>query len=349
MKNSLPRLAFAFVIALMLLEPLGAIEATEHRVETKIVLAVDGIAVLRNLPVLLADHLGYFKDEGLNVTLMETAANAKVDEMLADGRVAGMVAYYHHTIVAQSEGRACEAVITMAVTPGYELLIANQLKESVTKLSELKGKRIITGGPHSAKSTTANWLMLQQGFQITDFIPIAPTTRAKIAATLKAGEADFVIAPEPDAGFYESQGIASLFADLYSVEGTRQSLGDIFPSTVLYMSTPYAQAHPELARHLVKAFARALQFIHSQTNEEIAALVPEIVAREGKETRVISQGVKMFATDGVMPDSAARMEAKAIAALFPEYGQVDIGKTYTNEFIAAVLKNSRSSPSSIIP
>ena len=124
--------------------------------ETKIVLAVDGIKVVRNLPVLLASHLGYFRAEGLDVTLKETSASAEVDAMLADGRVAGMVAYYHHTIVAQSEGRDCESVVTMAVTPGYSLLIANQLKGSVKSLADLKGRRIISGGPHSAKATSAN-------------------------------------------------------------------------------------------------------------------------------------------------------------------------------------------------
>lgn len=314
---------------------LGGISQAEPAAPTKITLAVDGLKVVRNLPVMLADHLGYFKDEGLDVSFMETSAGAKVDEMLADGRVAGMVAYYHHTIVAQSEGRACESVIAMAVTTGYELLIANQLKGSVTTLAGLKGKRIISGGPHSAKSTSANWLMLHQGYAITDYTALTPTDKTKIAESLKKGEADFVIAPEPDAGFYQSHGVASVFADLYSVEGTKQSLGTVFPSTVLYMSTPYAAAHPELARHLVKAFARTLAFINSHSAAEIAALVPEIAAGEGKGANVIEQGVKMFATDGVMPDAAARMEAKAISALFPEYAKVDIAQTYTNEFVAA--------------
>ena len=326
---------FGAVLLAVMLPHIGV--ASEALAVSKVVLAVDGIAVVRNLPVLLATHLGYFNDEGLAVTLMETSAGAKVDGMLTDGRVAGMVAYYHHTIVAQAEGRACEAVITMAVTPGYELLIANRLKGSVTRRSELKGKRIISGGPHSAKSTSANWLMLHQGFQITDYIPIAPTNRVQIAEALKTGGADFVIAPEPDAGFYEAQGVASLFADLYSVEGARKSLGEVFPSTVLYMDTGYANAHPELTRHLVRAFSRALKFINTHSVAEIAVQVPEIAAGEGKEPRVIAQGVKMFATDGLMPDAAARMEARAISALFPDYARVAIDKTFTNEFVAAVL------------
>ena len=323
----------AFVLAAV-----GSLARAEPAANTRIVLAVDGIKVVRNLPVLLAEHLGYFKDEGLTVTLMETSASAKVDGMLADGRVAGMVAYYHHTIVAQSEGRACEAVVTMAVTPGYELLIARRLQGSIADLAGLKNRRIITGGPHSAKSTVANWLMLHQGLKISDYTAIAPGDQAANAGSLRNGEADFIIAPEPDAGFYETQGVATGFADLYSVAGTRQGLGTVFPSTVLYMSTVSAHTHPDLTRRLVAVFVRTLQFIGTHSPAEIAALVPEIAAAEGSEPRVLAQGVKMFAADGLMPADAARLEAAAIAALFPDYAKVDIATTYTNEFVAAVLK-----------
>ena len=306
--------------------------------ETKVVLAVDGIKVVRNLPVLVAEHLGYFKDEGLAVTFMETAVTPEVDGMLADGRVAGVMAFYHHTIVAQAEGRDCISVIAMGASPGYVLLVASQLKDKVSQLSDLKGKRIITGGAHSAKSTSANMLLLHQGFSTTDFTPLPTKDKAANAETLKSGGADFIIAPEPDASFYQAQGVATPFADLYSAAGTRRALGSAFPSTVLYMSAPYARAHPELARQLVRAFSRALKFINTHSAAEITAAVPDVVGGEGKDPRVIAQGMKMFATDGLMEDAAARSEAKAISALFPEYAKVDLAKTYTNEFIAAVLK-----------
>jgi len=314
---------------------LALVGCSMHAAEAeRVVLAVDGIKMIRNLPVLLADHLGYFTAEGLAVTLQETSASAEIDHSLASGKIAGMVAYYHHTIVAQAEGRDCLAVITMAVTPGYEVLVSRKLDGQVNSLTDLKGRRMITGGPHSAKSTSANWLMLHQGFAVTDFTPIQPKDRQTNAAMLKSGEADLIIAPESDAGFYQAEGAAKLLADLYSVEGTRKSVGTLFPTTVLYMSADYARAHPELTHRLVGAFARALAFINHHTPEEVAAVVPEIVAAEGKDSRVMAQGVKMFATDGRMPGEAAQQEARAICTLFPEYARVDLAKTYTNEFLA---------------
>jgi hypothetical protein len=50
---------------------------------------------------------------------------------------------------------------------------------------------------------------------------------------------------------------------------------------------------------------------------------------------VLAQGVKMFATDGVMSDDAARAEGKVLKATFPEFAKVDLARTYTNEFVTA--------------
>ena len=303
-----------------------------------VVVAVDGLKMVRNLPVLLADRLGYFKAQGLDVTFKETSADAAVDEMLADGRVAGMAAYYHHTIVAQvEEHNPMEAVITLAVTPGYQVLLASSLKGKVNAPADLKGRRIISGGAHSAKTTSANWLVMHAGYATADFTRLSTADKAKIAESLKDGEADLVIAPEPDASAYVAQGVAVPFADLYSVEGTRKALGSVFPSSVLYMSPKYVAAHPEVAQQLVNALADSLQYINSHSVDDIRHWVPDVIAGEAKDPRVLAQGVKMFATDGKMPAEAAAMEAAAIAAQFPQYAQADLGQTFTNSFVTRAL------------
>lgn len=305
---------------------------------TSVVLAVDGIKMIRNLPVLLADHLGYFQAEGLTVTLKETAAGADIDAMLVDGRIAGMVAYYHHTIVAQmEEHKAMEAVITMGVSPGYKVLVSARLKGQVKGPADLKGKRIISGGPHSAKTTSANGLVLHAGFQASDYIRLSTGDKAEIARLLQTGGADLVVAPEADAETYLAKGVAVPYADLCSAEGTRSAFGSIFPSTVLYMSTPYVEQHPELAQHLVNAFSAALRYLKTHSTAEVAAQVPEIVAGEGKNPRVLAEGIKMFATDGLMPAEAAAMEAKVVGIQFPEYSGVDVSRTFTNRFVSQAL------------
>ena len=304
-----------------------------------VVMAVDGINQLRNLPVLLADKLGYFTDEGLAVTFKETSAGADVDAQLTEGSIVGMAAYYHHTIVAQvDESRAMEAVVTLAVTPGYKVLASTKIASQLKTPADLKGRRIIAGGPHSAKSTSANWLILHAGLKTSDYVRLSTSGKAAILAALQDGTADLVISPEPDASTYVTKGAAVPYADLYSVEGTKRAIGSVFPSSVLYMSTPYVNSHRELVQHLVNALVRTLAYINSHSPAEIRKQLPSVDSGQSKGRSELEDGVKMFATDGTMPADAARAEADVIATLFPQYGSAKTELTYTNEFVGAARK-----------
>ena len=304
-----------------------------------VVIAVDGLNQLRNLPVLLADKLGYFKDEGLSVTFKETSAGPDIDAQLADGSIVGMAAYYHHTLVAQiDESRAMEAVVTLAVTPGYKVLASTLVAKDLKSPADLKGRRIIAGGSHSAKSTSANWLILNAGLKPTDYVRLSTAGRPAILKALTDGTADLVVAPEPDASFYVSKGAAVPYADLYSVEGTKKAIGSVFPSSVLYLSTAYAASHKPLTQHLVNALVRSLAYINTHSASDIRSALPAVDSAQSKGRSELEDGVKMFATDGTMPREAARAEAEVIATLFPQYKGVNTDLTFTNEFVEASRK-----------
>ena len=56
-------------------------------------------------------------------------------EMLMDGRIDAVMAYYHHNIVNRSEGRNFEAVVTLGVTPGAKVLVANHARDKYKSAS----------------------------------------------------------------------------------------------------------------------------------------------------------------------------------------------------------------------
>src|SRR5690242_12335739 len=77
----------------------------------RIVLLVDEIKAIRNFPVVLAERLGYLSDGGTTVTVMNIRDDAATADMLSDGRVDAVMAYYHHNIVNRSQGRPFEAIV----------------------------------------------------------------------------------------------------------------------------------------------------------------------------------------------------------------------------------------------
>lgn len=306
----------------------------------RIVLLVDEIKAIRNFPVVVAERLGYLNDAGTIVTVMNIRDDAPTAQMLLDGRVDAVMAYYHHNIVNRSEGRNLEAIATLGVTPGAKVLVSNQARDKYRSVADLKGSRIIAGGAGSSKTTVANALMLAGGHHIGDYTRIANESKDMIAAALKSGAADLVVAPTPDGAFYEAQGVATVFADLTTVEGTRKHLGGLLPTSTIYMASERVKANPEIAQHLANAFVRTLKYINSHTPEEVLAVIPVEISGKDRAAylEVLKQEMPMFANDGRMsPDDAAR-EWRVLSEFNPRFKSVKVEQTYTNAFVDEALR-----------
>ena len=315
----------------------GTARATRPRAERpRVVLAVDGVAEPRNLPALIAERLGYFRDSGLIVTLVDAPADPSVSQLVVDGRADGIVAYYHHTFMSQvDEGSVTRAVLLMGVTPGQRLMVAARLRDSVHAVADLKGRTIITGGPNSGKTTATNWAFLHAGLSIRDYKPLPVLVRDAAAKALREGGADAIMAHEPDASFYQSSGIAFELADLETPEGTRAAIGTLYPATALYLPAAYIDSHPREVKALSQALLKALRFIESHDGATIVAALPAKTGGADRTAfiRQIDLEKRMFAGDGHIDSAAAAAELRAMTALNPAYARVRLGDTYTNAFV----------------
>jgi NitT/TauT family transport system substrate-binding protein len=317
---------------------LNAAAAPRPAPAPRIVLAVDGVEETRNLPALIAERLGYFRDEGLTVTLVDAPASPSPAELMKDGRADGAVAFYHHTFMSQADdGAVTEDVATLGVAPALKLMVATRLHGKVRTAADLKGLRIFTGGANSGKTTATNWLMLHAGLGLDAYQPLKPTTAKQMAEALASGAADAVMSHEPDAGYYEASGAAFMLADLSSPEGVRAALGEVFPSTALYMPRAFVAAHPDEVRRLVRALLRANAFIQGHDAEAIAQVLPPRALGKDRAAflRTLASDKRMFETDGRTAPAAAQAEWRAMTALTPKYGRIDLAATYTNRFVDA--------------
>lgn len=304
----------------------------------RVVLAVDGVEQTRNLPVLVAQQLGYFRDEGLTVTLVDAPAQPNPAALMKDGRADGAVAFYHHTFMSQTDDQMVTVdVATLGVTPGLKLMVATRLRDRVKGPEDLKGLRIYTGGVNSGKTTAMTWLAQRAGFGAHGYTPLAPTTARDMAAALRDGRADAVMTHEPDAAAYARSGAAFELVDLASPKGTRAALGALYPSTALYMPKAFVDAHPEVVQHLVDACLRALAYIDGHSAEQILAVLPPKMGGADKAAfaRTLAEDKTMFETSGLMPEAGAGAELAAMAARTPRYRQVDLAETYTDRFVRA--------------
>lgn len=308
----------------------------------RVVLAVDGVTETRNLPILVAERLGYFRDEGLTVTLVDAPADPSPAALMKDGRADGAVAFYHHTFMSQTDDQmTTQAVVLLGATPGLKLMGATRLKSTLKGPADLRGRTIYGGGANSGKTTALNWLMIHAGLTLGDFRRLPNGTAEAMGKGLADGQADAIMSHEPDADGYEAAGTAFTMADLETVEGTRAALGSIYPSTTLYMPAAYVASNPDAVQRLVNALLRANRFINGHTAGEIAAVLPAKAGGKDKAAflKLIEEDKAMFATDGRFPEPAARQEWVVMTAQMPKYAKVKFEETFTNRFVDhAVVK-----------
>lgn len=306
------------------------------KVRPRLVIAVDGIEQSRNLPALLAERLGYFRDAGLIVTLVDAPADPSPAKLMADGRADGAIAYFHHTFMSQVEdGNVTRSVVLLGVTPGERLMVSTRLRARVHSVRDLEGLKIITGGPNSGKTTATTWAFLHAGLKAQDYVPMALVPRDAAVKELTDGAADAIMAHEPDASYYERSGAAFELLDMATPAGTRAALGTIYPSTALYMPAEFISAHRQQVRMIVSALLRSLEFIETHDAQTIAAVLPAKVIGPNRNAFVtqLAADKKMFGGDGRVDDPAAEGELRAMTAFNPIYARVRLADTWSNEFL----------------
>lgn len=329
-------LAVAVICLLFAEAAENAAAGTKTNAPIPVTIAVDGVAQPRNLPVLLAERLHYFDDAGLEVRLIDAPGDPSPDQLIADGRADGAVAFYHHTFMAQADrGLIAQSVVLLGATPQLKLIVANRASNPIRSVADLRGRRVFVGGLNSGKTTAMAWLTARAGMKYSDVQSLRPTTPNEMAGALRDGSADAVIAHEPDAAFYVASGAGHVLADLSSVEGTRANLGTIYPSTALYLPRSFVRAHPEAVRRLVAALLRSLAFIRTHDAATIANLLSPSAAAEDRDklTATITEDRRAFLTDGRMVAGAARRQLTTMRSISPRYGKVNLTSSFTNFFV----------------
>jgi NitT/TauT family transport system substrate-binding protein len=309
----------------------------------RVSIMVGGLEKIIYLPYMLADKLGYYKDEGLTVTLVEESAGQDAEEALLAGQVDGAGGFYDHTLDLQTKGKFVESVVTMADVPGEQLMVANRLKDKVKTLADLKGLTIGVTGLGSSTNMLASYNVVKGGNKESDYKPLPVGAGQTLIAAMQNNRIDAAVTSEPTASLLKDKNLAFTFVDMNSKDGTEKALGGKYASTSLYMQASYVKAHPDVVQKLANAYVKTLKWMSTHTPEEIADKVPEDYWAGNKPLYIeaLKGQMPMFTTDGKMPSGVPENVQKILSAFKPDVKNVKLDQTYTNEFVDKANSGSK--------
>ncbi|AJC82861.1 nitrate/sulfonate ABC transporter substrate-binding protein (plasmid) [Rhizobium etli bv. phaseoli str. IE4803] len=305
----------------------------------KITIMVGGYEKQIYLPAKLAESLGYFKDEGLDVELLNEAAGVDAENQLLAGAVQGVVGFYDHCVDLQAKGKFVESIVQFSQAPGEVEMVSSKHPE-IKSPADFKGKSLGVTGLGSSTNFLTLYMASKAGLKPGDVVTIPVGAGGTFIAAMQQDQIQAGMTTEPTISRMIKTGEASVLVDMRTVEATRQALGGTYPAASLYMETSWVEEHKEEAQKLANAFVKTLKYINTHSAAEIADKMPKdfYVGDKDGYIKALEESKGMFTPDGVMPEDGP----KTVLAVLSEFSknvkgkQIDLSKTYTTEFVKNV-------------
>ena len=303
-------------------------------------IAIGGQNQLIYLPTTLAQELGFYRDEGLTIELQDLAGGSKALEALLGGSADVVSGFYDHTIQMAADGRELVAFVTMLRFPGLVLVTSPQAADSLRSIADLRGRvaGVTTAGSSSQMLLTS---MLRKNGVSPDAVSITAIGSAATAiAAIEHGKVDAGMMADPAFALVARRNpTVRVLADLRTAEGVKAALGlTAYPASVLYSKGEWVRSHRDAAAGLARAIRRTLEWMATQTPQQIADRTPATF--RGEDAAVYTEALKgsltMFSPDGVMPADGPEGVRRLLSESMEKVRQatIDLSRTYTNEFVS---------------
>lgn len=308
--------------------------------DEKMTIIVGGMNKLIYLPPKLAESLGYFKDEGLDVELQSQQAGVDAENELLAGAAQAVVGFYDHSIDLQAKGKAVESIVLFGLVPGSMEMVRVDAANQIRNMGDIKGKTLGVTGLGSSSTFLGQYLASQYGLKTSDYSMLPVGAGNSLIASFRQKRVDVAWTTEPTTSLLRTSGDAKVLVDLNSVEGTRAALGGLYPASSLYVQRSWAQSHKSEAGKLARAFVRTLRFIQTHPAEDIAAKMPADYygGNRALYVQALKASLPTYSPDGKMPSGGPETVLKVMSEFNPNIKgkHIDLSSTYTNEFVEQV-------------
>jgi NitT/TauT family transport system substrate-binding protein len=304
----------------------------------QVTLGVGGKTALYYLPLTICERLGYFKEQGLEVTINDFRGGAQSLQALVGGSVDVVTGAYEHTIRMQAKGQDIRALIELGRFPGIVVAVRKEKAASYKSAADLKGMKIGVSAPGSSTNFFVMYLMSKAGLKPADASYIGVGIGPSAVAAIKKGELDALSNLDPVMTRLEQDGDIKIVADSRSEEGTRAIFGGSNPAAVLYAKQDFIEKNPNTVQALVNAFYKTLKWLEQATPDQVAATVPEeyFLGDKALYVAAVKANKPVYSLTGIIPPAGMTSAADMLLAFDDELkdAKVDLAKTFDGRFVS---------------
>jgi len=325
--------AMLVVPALLVSHDVGA-QALEKK---KVTLAVGGKNLLYYLPLTVAEQKGFFKDEGLDVEIVDFAGGARALQAVVGGSADVVSGAFEHNINMQAKGQPMRAFVLQGLAPQIVLAVNTKTMPNFKSVADLKGKKIGVTAPGSSTNVMSNFVLAKSGLKPTDVSYVGVGASQGAVAALRSGQIDAISNLDPVMTILARSNDIKIISDTRDVAEAERVFGGPMPAATLYAPVAFIDKNPNTVQALTNAIVRANKWIQQAGPSDIVKTVPEsyLLGDRAVYIEAFLKAKPALSPDGMIPEQGPATALRALSSVDPAMtkAKIDLKSVYTNDFV----------------
>jgi len=315
---------------------LPAVYAQSKPEKSKVSIAVGGKAAFYYLPLTIAEQLGYFKAEGLEVEISDFAGGARALQAVVGGSADVCSGAFEHTINLAAKNQAFQSFVLQGRAPQIAVGVSTKNMPNYNGVADLRGKKIGVSAPGSSTNMVVNLVLSRGGLKAADVSFVGVGVAAGALTALRSGQIDAISNTDPVMTMLEQKGDVKIISDTRTLRGTMDVFGGPMPAACLYAPIDYIQKNPNTCQALANAIVHSLKWLQTAGPGDIIKTVPETYLLGDRALYLASfdKVRESISPDGIVPVEGPKTALAAITSFDTtvKADKIDLSKLYTNDF-----------------
>jgi len=302
----------------------------------KVTIAVGGKNLLYYLPLTIAEQLGYFKAEGLDVNIVDFSGGSRALQAVVGGSADVVSGAFEHTVNMQFKGQHLRAFVLQGAAPQIVLGVNPKTMPAFKGLADLKGKKIGVTAPGSSTNAMLNFALAKAGLKPGDVSIIGVGAGNGAVAAMRSGQIDAISNLDPVITLLQRSGDLKIVSDTRILAESNKVFGGPMPAGCLYAPQAFIDKNPNTTQALANAIVRADKWIQAAGAADIVKAVPEsfLLGDRAVYIDAFLAAKGALSPDGMFPEKGAQTALRALASVDASIAaaKLDLTAVYTNAF-----------------
>ncbi|MGI0491432.1 ABC transporter substrate-binding protein [Alkalinema pantanalense CENA528] len=264
---------------------------------------IGAVTGINSIDVWIPYDLGYFKEAGLEVEVIQFRSATKMRDAVVAGELDFSAQAPLHVYLSRLKGIPLKVVANRRNIVDAALIVRQELQSSTQKVADLKGKSISIGTVGSWSWALAEKYLQKNGLTPESDVKYVASESSTNYALIKSGQVDAAVANAPDLTKILEEKAGYILVDPTEPAVHQEYFGAAEAMTRAWLAHErILKDKPDAVEKLVQAANRTFDYLHKTAPTEAAAVL--VKRFEGTSAETLASSIQRDIKRAIPTDSS---------------------------------------------